>query len=445
VSSKASDGSETPEAEVTIEGIVVSEGGEPMADVGVVVMNVKGARTTTDAKGRFALAVELPDFVSLLAYDPETKSSAGTHVWMDAPVRGVRVRVGEGSTVEFPTDSFLEAQARMNEAMEPWGNRYQAALREAVDEPSNRILAKLAFDRAYPRKEQRDWFHAKIDTAEDPRWRRVLLLNFFSIPSMARGYGDASPDAELAEELLSSIEPDSDWWEVSPRAMWNAVTETGDVAAWEEYLERAIASDDGGVLAGAVLGERFLDAWSSGNIEDANRLAERIRGLDGPGRVFAHAELSNFEAAHGDLRVGASVPAFEWTSRGDEVVSNASLAGRPYLLFFWAPWCGACKQDVPALKQLYAEQAERVRIISVAVTDPATLDEFEAERGPLPWTHVVIADSDAEGVHERFTSSTFPTWLLIDADGTILETSRNFPMSTPGHSRLYDRVIARLP
>jgi thioredoxin 2 len=48
----------------------------------------------------------------------------------------------------------------------------------------------------------------------------------------------------------------------------------------------------------------------------------------------------------------------------DAVVSASTL---PILLDLWAPWCGPCRAVAPALEQLAADRAGKLRVVKVSV------------------------------------------------------------------------------
>jgi thiol-disulfide isomerase/thioredoxin len=132
-------------------------------------------------------------------------------------------------------------------------------------------------------------------------------------------------------------------------------------------------------------------------------------GGAGPGRAPA-------PAATGPLL------AFTATTLDGQPFDGKSLAGKPAVLWFWAPWCPICLQQAPGVRKAVAEYGDRVSIIGVA-----GLDKTEAMPGFVRLAKVQgmthLADEDGV-VWKRFGITEQSVFVLLDADGNVTAKGR---------------------
>ena len=112
-------------------------------------------------------------------------------------------------------------------------------------------------------------------------------------------------------------------------------------------------------------------------------------------------------------------PEFQLSALDGSVVSNYSLEGEPALLMFWAPWCGVCQRELPKLAQYHeGEKPDGLQIVTIGGS---------ASRGRVKgyvedhWDTFVFptAYDDGKLVAGAFGIRAFPTYVLLDQDGTI--------------------------
>ncbi|KRF29007.1 redoxin domain-containing protein [Phycicoccus sp. Soil802] len=93
----------------------------------------------------------------------------------------------------------------------------------------------------------------------------------------------------------------------------------------------------------------------------------------------------------------------------------ASLAGKPVVLWFWAPWCPICRSEGPAIRNVAAEFTGRVRFIGVAGQDTVpAMDAFVKETHTDGLTH--LADVNGS-IWREYGVSVQPAFAFITADG----------------------------
>lgn len=110
--------------------------------------------------------------------------------------------------------------------------------------------------------------------------------------------------------------------------------------------------------------------------------------------------------------------------------SPEALRGRPYLLFFFAEWCGDCKAQAPSLARVWQKYGDRVPMIAVTRFYSSPSDETpmttaeETAKVQKVWSESypglagvpVVIDTEAM-IH--YGASATPSFALVDARGVV--------------------------
>jgi thiol-disulfide isomerase/thioredoxin len=122
---------------------------------------------------------------------------------------------------------------------------------------------------------------------------------------------------------------------------------------------------------------------------------------------------------------------FTATTVGGESFDGATLAGRPVLLWFWAPWCPTCRGQVPQVEGLAADHEGDLTVVGVGSLDSEeAIAEFAGDVEGV--THLV----DTEGaLWQRFGVVEQSSFVLLDADGEVA-----FEAGYGGSDELGDQV-----
>ncbi len=96
--------------------------------------------------------------------------------------------------------------------------------------------------------------------------------------------------------------------------------------------------------------------------------------------------------------------------------SGASLAGKPVVLWFWAPWCPTCRSQIPQVQDLAARYGDRVGVVGVGSLDDRSAIEAFADDVPEP---TQLADVDGS-VWRHFGVIEQSSFVLLDAKGAVV-------------------------
>ncbi|WBB92064.1 redoxin family protein [Verrucosispora sp. WMMC514] len=109
---------------------------------------------------------------------------------------------------------------------------------------------------------------------------------------------------------------------------------------------------------------------------------------------------------------------FTGTTLDGAAFDAATLAGRPVVLWFWAPWCATCASQAWTIAEIEPGFRETVPIIGVAgLGERKAMTDFvtEFELGPMPQI-----EDRAGAIWRRFEVVEQSTFVIIDRDGRII-------------------------
>ncbi|HEY0000557.1 MAG TPA: redoxin family protein [Actinoplanes sp.] len=119
----------------------------------------------------------------------------------------------------------------------------------------------------------------------------------------------------------------------------------------------------------------------------------------------------------------AAVPAtfrFTGTTLDGKAYDASALAGKPAILWFWAPWCATCASEAQSVADLADKYRDRLGILGIAgMGDNKAMHEFvsDLEVGAVP--HL---DDGAGRLWKRFKIAEQSTYVLVDRAGKVVRT-----------------------
>ena len=185
-----------------------------------------------------------------------------------------------------------------------------------------------------------------------------------------------------------------------------------------------IDSDGDGKIALADFSTELLAA---GGKPVVMRLGDRfvsIESADWKARTFTMKERAASEYTIIEVRAGSPLQDFSFTDYDGKLRKLSEFRGKHVLLDIWGSWCGPCVADVPMMKKAYDRFRERgFEIVGLDYEfDRAadTVRPFLKEKD-VRWVNGT-PESVKDLVHERLRITAFPTLILLDPQGVVIQT-----------------------
>jgi cytochrome c biogenesis protein CcmG/thiol:disulfide interchange protein DsbE len=115
--------------------------------------------------------------------------------------------------------------------------------------------------------------------------------------------------------------------------------------------------------------------------------------------------------------VNQPAPNFALPDMNGRLVKLSDLRGQVVLVNFWATWCIPCRQELPAIQEVYQEQrGQGFTVLEVNEQEPpATVSGFAREMGELP---PIVLDRDGS-VMQQYKLKGLPDSFVIDRQGNV--------------------------
>ncbi len=117
--------------------------------------------------------------------------------------------------------------------------------------------------------------------------------------------------------------------------------------------------------------------------------------------------------------VGTQAPEFSLSDLSGRAVRLANLRGRVVFLNVWATWCEPCRQEMPAMQNLYDRlRGPDFEMLAVS-SDQDGREGVERFAKELGLTFPVLPDPDLE-IARRYRVTGYPETFVIDRNGRIV-------------------------
>jgi len=129
-----------------------------------------------------------------------------------------------------------------------------------------------------------------------------------------------------------------------------------------------------------------------------------------------------------DTSIGKQLPNFAFTDFNGRPRKLSDFSGKYLLLDFWGSWCGPCLGEFPTLKRIREQFKDRG--FEILGLDYEKYDSPAASVGALlaslgiEWPNA-LPNSVKDLIKKRFKVATFPTTILVDRKGIVVDTDAN--------------------
>lgn len=211
-----------------------------------------------------------------------------------------------------------------------------------------------------------------------------------------------------------------------------------------EQMSRAIAFDP------------LLADWNSVNeidrktehypAEDADALLTYLKDVVNV-RAFRPL-IDKAEAEHNRTKPGRPAPHISLVGEDGKIITLDDLRGRIVYLDFWSSGCGWCFREfeiMPEFREYFKGKLDNVEFVTIFCSEDSD-EKWKVLSKKFNLSHGLNVRLDRKGSDPRYDIRSFPTYMLIDGDGEIIEINTHRPsvvmrLSKDGVSTTFEKAI----
>lgn len=144
-------------------------------------------------------------------------------------------------------------------------------------------------------------------------------------------------------------------------------------------------------------------------------------------------------------KAGFLAPDFRLTTLAGDEVQLSELRGKAVILNIWASWCPPCREEMPAIQQVYDEYRDQgLEVLALNTTNQDQLADVTRFVEEYRLTFPILLDHDGTAA-ALYQTSALPSTFFIRPDGTIQEVVIGGPMSTALLRSQVMKLLAEVP
>ncbi|MDC1142242.1 TlpA disulfide reductase family protein [Planctomycetota bacterium] len=159
----------------------------------------------------------------------------------------------------------------------------------------------------------------------------------------------------------------------------------------------------------------FLD-----RVDDAKKELDSIAKLSSVKKDDAATQFIETQRSALDW-VGTELPEFSVKATDGSAVNNASIKGKPTLLFFWDSTSESCLGELSFVRSIQKSHGPNLNVIGVSINESKTAFEqwLKRQKDKPEFTNVWIDRAETSSLLKKLDVSLIPFSVLVGADGTI--------------------------
>lgn len=165
--------------------------------------------------------------------------------------------------------------------------------------------------------------------------------------------------------------------------------------------------------------------------EEKVNLGRMTQGIE-----YQYAQMQELKAFNGQ-----PCPAFEgYENHAGGETSLSDLKGKYVYIDFWATWCGPCKAEIPALKQLEKDYHDKnIEFVSISIDRVADYETWKTMVTEEELTGVQLYAKGDRGFPDALKVRGIPRFVILDPEGVVVRSNAPRP-STESVRKVFEEL-----